>query len=255
MTRFGVGYAAGDLVFQLHELVNPIVVGSALGPAAVGQVALATRLAQSLSFVKRATGRVAIVALAKVKSDRDRFRRVHAEGMALQLLGVGLPLAAFSLVVGWVVPRLFGEPWRSSVDLFPLIAFTTLVGTMFNLHSNALQVRLANGPVLVLRVAQVGITFAVAWWLVPQHGILGFGLAEVARLAAFLIVDRAVRRLYVPDYRPALPWLVAFVPPLATPWVGWPVASALLVPGLVILALPSIRTQLLAHLRALRARS
>lgn len=244
MVRYGFGYSSAAWVFRLHDLINPLVVGRYLGPAAVGQVALALRLVDTLAFAKRATGRLAVVVLAKVQSDPARLGRAHAEGMALQLLGAGAPLAVFALVATTLVPVLLGDGWQPAIEVFPLLALVTLVGTLFNLHSSALHVRRLNAPVVRLRVAQVALAAGAAVVLVPRYGVVGYGLAEALRLVAFVLVHRAVRVLFRPRYGAAVPWLVAWLPPLAAPWVPWPWTGLLVVPAVVVLLSRPARRQL-----------
>ena len=50
----------------MRLLVNPVLVGRFAGAQGVGFVALAIRLVEVLSFIKQATWRVAMAALAKL---------------------------------------------------------------------------------------------------------------------------------------------------------------------------------------------
>lgn len=243
MVGYGLGYSSATWLSRLGELVNPLVVGRFAGPAAVGQVALALRLLDTLGFVKRATSRLAVVTLAKVQDDPERLRAAHAEGSLLQVLGAGPPLAAFAFVAPWAVPLVFGGEWTATATVYPLLAATSLVGTLFNLESSALHVRRRNADVVRLRLAQLVLAAGLALVLVPRYGVVGYGLAEVGRLAAFVVVDRAVRRLFTPSYRPSLPWLAVWLPPLAATWVAWPWSLLLLVPAAVLAATPGARRQ------------
>jgi PST family polysaccharide transporter len=252
--RHGLGYSAADWVARLHELVYPVVVGRYGGPIAVGQVALALRLVDTLSFVKRAARRIAVVALAKLQGDRRRLGRAHSEGMALQLIGTGPPLAAFALVSPWLVPALFGDGWSTATAVFPLLALVTLVGTLFNLHSSALQVCGRNAPVVRLRLAQLLLSLVASVALVPRYGVIGYGLAEVVRLAAFVLVDRSVRTLFVPSYGPAIVWLVAWIPPLLGAWLGLPWSALAFAPAVVVVLSAPGRRQLAGALGPLRVK-
>jgi PST family polysaccharide transporter len=223
--HYGAGVAAANWVQQLSGLVYPLVVGRFVGPAGVGQVALAMRLVDAAAFVKRSTGRLAQVALAKLQDDLGALRRAHSEGMLYQVLATGPFMAGGAIFGAALVGRLYGGNWDDVRDVLPWLLATTLIGTLFNLHSSALQVLRRNRPVVVLRLVQLVLLVAAALVLVPRYGIAGYGMAEAVRLAAFVVVDRSVRAVFVPSYRRAMPWLVAWLPPLACPWVDvryWP---------------------------------
>ncbi|MBA2624740.1 MAG: oligosaccharide flippase family protein [Acidimicrobiia bacterium] len=239
--RYGFGYASSSWLLLLAGLVNPLVVGRYVGPSGVAYVALATRLVDTLASVKRATMRLAMVALAKVQRDLDRLRRAQAEGMVLQLLGVGPVLGVFSALAPWLVPAVFGPEWEPVVDLFPLIALNVLVGTVFNLHNSALHVLRHNVAVVRMRVAQLGVLVVASVVLVPSIGITGYGVGEALRSVAFGLTHFEIRRIYRPDYRPALPWLVAVVPPLFAAWCPLPWNLVLFLPAVVVLAVPGNR--------------
>lgn len=243
LLRSGSAISSSSLVFKVHELVNPLIVGRFAGAAAVGQVAVTLRLVDTLAVVKRATSRMGTVAMAKVQHDRARLTKAHADGMALQVLGVGPVLGAFAVLGGPLVPVVFGSAWGPVADVFPLVAVTTLVGTLFNLHSSVLLVRGRNLPVLWLRVVQVALSVGSAFVLVPRYGVVGFGLSEVVRAAGFVVIDRAVREVITPRYRTAATWLVVLSPWLFAPWLGWPVGAVLFLPAVALALVPRERAE------------
>ena len=106
--RFGLEFTPAPLLWSSANLVNPLVVGASLGSASVGYVALATRLADTASFVSRATYRVSLVALSRVQSDPARLRRGFEEMVSLQAIGVGVPLVALAVVARPLLPVAFG---------------------------------------------------------------------------------------------------------------------------------------------------
>jgi O-antigen/teichoic acid export membrane protein len=73
--RFGGGFAGANVTDQIRQLLNPVLVGRYLGPAAVGRVALALRAVEALSFAGRATWRLALVSFSRVQHDRQRLSR------------------------------------------------------------------------------------------------------------------------------------------------------------------------------------
>jgi PST family polysaccharide transporter len=238
---YGVGVAAANWVQQLSGLVYPLVVGRFVGSAGVGQVALAMRLVDAAAFVKRSTGRLAQVALAKLQHDTAALARAHSEGMLYQVLAAGPFMAGGAIFGAALIGRFYGGSWGEVRDVLPWLLATTLIGTLFNLHSSALQVLRRNRPVVALRLLQLLFLVAAALVLVPRYGIVGYGMSEAVRLVAFVAVDRSLRPVFVPSYRRVLPWLAAWLPPLACPWVDaryWPLLFAGVV---VVVATPAGR--------------
>jgi O-antigen/teichoic acid export membrane protein len=247
--RFGASYSVSSWIERGRELVNPLVVGPALGPAAVGHVALAMRLGETLAFVMRASWRISIVALGRLQSNRERMRRAFEEGMALQLLAAGGVLAGFALVAGAGIPLVFGEEWRPVLDVFPLVAASYLLMATFSLHGSLLYVLQRNSRMVAINAARLAALTVSAAVLVPLVGIAGFGLALLVGQLGYVLLDREVRRVFDYRFRRATPWLIMFVPPLFTPLVGWPAMLLLLLPGAGVLAASYPRAQLRGYAR------
>lgn len=85
--RYGIGYSSSRWITESSGLINPLLVGGLLGPAAVGYVAVATSLVDALGFVKTATTRLGIAAFARIQNETERLRNAHREGTVLQVLG------------------------------------------------------------------------------------------------------------------------------------------------------------------------
>src|SRR5437588_509667 len=122
MLGYGLSYSSSIWVWQLRGLVNPVVVGRLAGAEAVGLVAVSIRIAESLSFARSATWRLAMATLAKLNLDPARLRRSITEGTRLQALLVGLPLAGFALFAPVGLPLALGHRWGPALSVFPLIA-------------------------------------------------------------------------------------------------------------------------------------
>lgn len=222
MLGYGLGVSSSLWIWRLRALVNPFVVGSFLGPEGVGYVALGIRMAETLSFVKNATWRLSIAALAKVQQDLPRLRRALEEAMGLQLLGLGPFLAGFALLAPWLLPFLFGDDWTPVLTIYPFIALGYLSNAVFNMHSSVLYVLQRNWSVTVFHLVHIALFAGTAWLLVDRLGLVGYGLAEVAALVSYVIVHLYVARLFDFGYGRAWPWFLAFAPPLFFPLVGLP---------------------------------
>jgi PST family polysaccharide transporter len=222
MLGYGLTYAPTSWCYRLQELINPLIVGRYLGSSGVGKTALVLRLVDNLSLIVTATARLAHVAMARIQHDMERLRRAHRETMLVQTIGSVVPLAAFALVGDVIVRVFFGRRWEDVIVIFPLVAFATSVDTLFNVHAWVLSITRRNLPVLRARVVELVLFVATALIVIPHLGLIGFGIAGVVSLASHVLIDRSIRVLFVPDYRPSLPWLLAAMPALAAPWTpGW----------------------------------
>jgi len=229
MVRYGLSYSVSLWIQQLRTFVNPVVVGRHLGAAGVGYVALAIRLVEQLGFVKTATSRISIAALARLQGDPARLARAMSEGMTLQLLAVGPLFIGFALFAPFLVPIVFGPKWLPMLEPFPLIAAGYLVSSMFLLHISTLIVLRRNVEVALFTAANIATVGTAAWFLVPRIGLSGYGWAEVIGIPTYLVLHHLIGRAKLsPSYGHPLLWGVAFSAPLLVgrEWLpfAWPVA-------------------------------
>jgi O-antigen/teichoic acid export membrane protein len=250
--RFGLSYSLASWIERGRELVNPLVVGPLLGAAAVGYVAVALRLGETLSFVTRATWRVSIVALGRVQSDLVRVRRALEEGMVLQVLTSGAVLTGFSLVAAQAVPLVFGDQWRPALEVFPFVAGAYLLMAGFALHNSLLYVLRRNRRVAAINALRVVTLTTLSLVLLPLVGVAGYGLALLGAQASAVLLDREVRKLFQYRLARALPWLVGLLPPMFVPLVPMPAALLLWVPALALMCVPLPRNQLIRYGRTVR---
>jgi PST family polysaccharide transporter len=197
-----------------------------------------------LSFVKDASWRLSIVALAKVQGELPRLRRGLEEAMGLQSLALGPLLAGFAVVAPWLLPLAFGHDWLPVLSVYPFIALGYFVNAVFSMHSSVLYVLQRNREVLVFNVVHVTLFAGAALLFVPWFGLQGYGLAEVAALGSYVVIHIYVARLFEFSYERSLPWLLAFVPPLFVPLVGLPWGLGLCVCTVVAALSGTARSQL-----------
>lgn len=253
MLSYSVGYSASSWVWQLRNLVNPLVVGRYAGAEAVGYVALAIRLVEVLSFVKGATWRLSIAALGRLQGDPIRLGKAVSEGMSLQILALGPLLVAASWVSPLILPLLFGDRWLPVIQIYPFIALSYLSNAMFNLHSSVLYVLQKNWEVTAFHVAHIILFAGASLLLVPRFSsIVGYGWGEVVALASYAVIHIfVVRNISSPDYRLPMLWWSASAAALFVYQLGW--WSAL---GLVIIAfLPSTYQQIRYYIKSLRGKA
>jgi O-antigen/teichoic acid export membrane protein len=222
MLRYGIGYSTSTWVWCLRALVNPLLVGGLVGAEAVGYVALAIRLAEVLGFVKTATWRIALSALAKFQGDRGRLLRAVNEGMGLQILALGPLLVAFAWVAPWLMPRLFGPEWLPVVAVFPFIAAGNLTNSMFNMHSSTLYVLKRNWEVTLFHLAHIALFGGASAFFLAKFGYIGYGWAELATIGSYAIIHHfLVKRVGTPNYTLPAIWWAGFVSALFVYQLGW----------------------------------
>jgi PST family polysaccharide transporter len=223
MLGYGLSYSSSTWVYQVRDLVNPIVVGRFAGAEAVGYVAVGVRIATLLSFAKTATWRIAMPALAKLNRDAGRLRKGISEGMRFQAASVGIPLASFALLATLLIPLGFGRSWAPAVKVFPFIALGLLSNAMFNLHASVLYILGKNWQVAWFNVFHVMLFAGSAVLFVPLMGFLGYGWAEVVALLAYPVLYASVAaQIGRVPYTPAALWYGASVVMLILSSVGTP---------------------------------
>ena len=242
--RFGLEFTPAPLLWSSANLVNPLVVGASLGSASVGYVALATRLADTASFVSRATYRVSLVALSRVQSDPARLRRGFEEMVSLQAIGVGVPLVALAVVARPLLPVAFGHEWKPALEVLPFVSFGFLMLGIFSPHISLLYVLGRLRATSLTALARLVLLAVVAAALLPPLELYGFGIAVLVSTAAWVIADRAVRGQVEFRYGMAARWTAVLTPALFVPLVG-PAGLVLLAPlGLMLLIDRDSRGQL-----------
>jgi O-antigen/teichoic acid export membrane protein len=207
IVRYAAEFSVANWIWQLRMLVNPLIVGPALGAQAVGIVGMTIGLLEMLSIIKTIAWRLSVAILTKFRSDVERIRNAVTEGMELQVLAVGSILLAFGWTGHFIVPRLFGPRWIGVMDIYPYIALSYLTIATFNIHSATLSVINRNRGLAIYHMISVTIFAGVAYFAVSRFGILGYGYAELATIPAYIVMHIVLARaIGSPDYRLAALW-------------------------------------------------
>lgn len=252
MLGYGTTYSASTWLWQLRGLVNPLVVGHFLGAAAVGFVGLASRLVEVTSFVRNVAWRLSIATFGRLQRDLARFKRAVEQGMALQTLAVAPLLALLGSVGPWLLPALFGQAWEPVVRLFPYIALGMIFQSVFTMETSALFVVDRGRKVVPVSALHLTLFAGGAAVCVSQFGVVGFGYGEVIALAAYVLLDHQVRTLFAVSYAEALPWFIAFVPPLFALHLSPALVPLLWLPLIAVVLQRRSRAQLRRYVSYLR---
>jgi O-antigen/teichoic acid export membrane protein len=211
MIGFGLGFSASVRVWQLRNLVNPLIVGRFLGTEAVAFVALAVRAVEALSFVRTAVGRVAIAALARLRENPERCQRMMQKGARLQLFALGPILVLLCLLGPPLLPGLLGGRWSSALLVLPFVAAGALINSVFVLEASALFVEGKQWVVTRSYLWHVIILVTGTAILVPSLGIVGYGWAELVACIPYVILHRGLQPGLRISLGATMPWLAAFV--------------------------------------------
>jgi PST family polysaccharide transporter len=227
---YGLGVALGQWVLQLRLLVLPLIAGPFLGAAAVGQIAMAIRFAEGLSFMRGIASRLSLPALARVQSQPAKLVAAITEGLQLQMLAVAPVLLAFVWSAGWLVPLIFGERWLPSLAIYPFIALSRLTTGLFGIHLSALYVLGRNYNAAVHAVINSMLFMLGAFIFISWNGPAGYGWAELVACASFVAMHRFTRNAVgCPSYGVSTIWWVGTAIGLFSRQLGsWAIAMPFL---------------------------
>jgi O-antigen/teichoic acid export membrane protein len=244
MLSYTLGFSMVTWTWQLRALVNPLVVGHFLGAEAVGQIGMAVRIVEALTFVKAIAWRLSAATLSRIQHDRQKLREAVTLGMELQTLALAPMLLGFAWLGGLFLPQLFGERWSPALDVFPFIAVSYLTNAQFNMHSSVLAVFQKNYENATFCGIHVILFAAGAVICVPLTGLVGYGWGEMLALASYYVLHRfAIVVVGSIRYRIAAVWWVGAVLGLFWREIGlW----AMAMPFIALMWPESIR-----HLRTL----
>jgi O-antigen/teichoic acid export membrane protein len=239
MLSYALGYAASDWLWQLRTLVNPLIVGHFLPAEAVGQVGLAIRMLELLSFTKTVAYRLSVAVLAKVQHEPAKLVEAATDGMRLQTLALGPVLIGFSWFGGILLALAFGRRWDPVMVVYPYLALSYLTNAQFNIHASILYVLHRNWAVSWFHIVHIALFAGAAWIFVDRYGVVGYGYAEMAALLSYPVLHLSVRQaIGSPEYRISALWWTAIAIGLFWRQLGlWDIA----VPVAALLCPPSLR--------------
>jgi len=174
------------------------MLGPMLGVAAVGQVSVASSLAEYLWYVPSILGNVLF---AKVAADRGPTTVQKICRACRAMVVLILPVMAVLLLIGRrLVPFVYGEPYSVAGEVLVLL-LPGITALALYLVVDSYFAGTGFPPISIYAVAAaVVVKVLLNWLLVPSHGVLGAaGATSVAYTVLFLIKLVAfTRRVRVP---------------------------------------------------------
>ncbi len=249
MLGYGFSYSAANWIYQLKQLVNPLIVTRFVSVEAAGLVYLCVRLLDMLGFIRAAVWRLYIPALSRMQHDMDLFIRSTANGARIQVLLFGPLLIVFAVLGDWLVELLFGEIWLPVMEIYPLMATGYLVNAVFSIYASALFVLRHNWRVATFNLVHVLLFAATTFILVPHLGLISYGIGELTATLAFVLLLSYFSRLVgKPDFALGAFWCAA-----ASLMLFWNELGPLSTLGVVmVVILPQTRRQVASYWREIR---
>ena len=173
---FGGGFTIARIANYLAVQGDNLVVGRALGPAALGVYGRAYQLmaapAHGFGLVVDA---VLFPAMAKVQADKPRLATAYRRGVALIALVVLPASAALMIVAPEVIQAVLGPRWADVTIPFQILAFGMLFRTSYKMSDS-----LARSTGVVYRRAWRQIVYAALVMMGAWAGGRAYGLPGVA---------------------------------------------------------------------------
>ena len=219
---YSVAFSAQNWIWQARSLVNPLIVGPALGGTAVGLVGMTVGILEMLSILKTIAWRLSVAVLRHVVDDRPRLLRAITQGMELQTLAIGTILLGFAWFGEWIIPLVFGPRWLPVLSVYPYVALSYLTMAPFNMHTATISMLNRNWRLASFHALHVAIFAGVAALAVPVIGIRGYGLGEIAALPAYLLLHVLLARTVgSPNYGLTALWWAGVATGLFWRDLGW----------------------------------
>jgi O-antigen/teichoic acid export membrane protein len=199
LTRYGMSHLASSIPRAITDRLDLLVLSLTVAPAALGLYAVANSLTTLAAPVVGSLGSVLFPRIASRTLSAESGRRLQRRALwmaAALAVGLVLPLV---LAAPWLVPFVFGPPFRDAVPLVALLApagmFLALgrvCGDLLRGHGQPLAVARAQMVSAVTMVVLLSV-------LVPRYGVTGAALASSSSAGiAVLLMVRKLRRLERP---------------------------------------------------------
>ncbi len=205
MLRFGLPTMPAELSLYLlnfaDRVVMVVVLGAAVGNATVGLYAVAFKFSQSVQILVRGF-QLAWPPLAYSITDDAEARRVYAVVTTLFTATCGLIVVAVWLEARWITDILAASSYS---DAYKAVGLLALGGSLYGVYLALLVILGRTGRTefnFPATLAALAVNIGLNIWLVPDHGIIGAGLALVAAYGAAVVLMYAfTQRLFPVPYQ------------------------------------------------------
>lgn len=212
---YGLSYSISFWIWQFRNLINPLIVGRFLGAESVGYVALAIRIVEILTFAKGVVWRISIAVMGRLQREKARLLEVIKEGMRIQLIATFSLVLPFSIIAKWIVPLFFGIKWVPVLQIFPFIALSYIVNSVFSLHSSALYTLGNNREVAIFHAIHIILFAGSSFLFIQFFDLIGYGFGEVIAFLSYAVIHIFLaENVGKVNYSIPFLWLISLSPPL-----------------------------------------
>ena len=175
--RFGIPFQLQNFANQAGSWVSPLLVGSLIGPQAVGFLTWATSNGKKPLILVDNVMRVAFPHFSRIQEDRREVERVLMRYLTLLLLAIGFWFVVLLILGGPLVRLIYTDKWTPAVPALVVCAGTLVFDAMMWMVSvtlNSLGMVKFTTKLVLLR----SIIFVVGSIpLVVKFGFIGVPLA------------------------------------------------------------------------------
>ena len=186
LAGFSASMTLTQILFVALVRVQDVIIGRAIGTAAVGVYRTAWRTVELIAQgVIMPFSQVALPTLGRLQDDLPAFRKAY-----LRIIGVSAALAfpaiiGFSVLAPVAIPFIFGPQWEESAKIARLLGFMALPFTVNRFAGPALATLGRSGLLAKIAALQLALTVVMTLAAAP-YGLLAIAGAYVAR--AYLVL-------------------------------------------------------------------
>ncbi len=267
LLKYGLQVQALSVAAFFKDNLSAALLGTLLGPRAVGFFEFGVKYAQVPVQAVNALGRVQLPVYARLeRADEALYQAIRGATRVALVLGVGL-LVLLGVAAPAVIPTLYKPQWLASLPVVYGLAGNMAGGLLAGPFFVLLQGQGHAGTAIRVFTVWTGLTWALVAivWKLGLGAVAGAYSLVTLGVVAWLIqwaerhLGRRIRDAY---YAPAIAGLcaaavavaLAWRLPALSPWARAPLCLAVYVAALALVEGPSLRREAAAWLRSVRGR-
>ncbi|MBV7327648.1 oligosaccharide flippase family protein [Chloroflexi bacterium TSY] len=194
--RFGLWLWLANILTIVGARLDLFLVSYWLSPVDVGLYVLALNLSYKLNFVNHSLYPALIPAASALK-DRDAVRQYLGKGI-IRSSAIGIVVLLVIPLATWLVPWIYGSPYRGTVDLLQMLSLIVVLDT-FALPIRLLFYTFDRSDIPIWEgFAQVSVFLFASFWLIPLWGTTGAVASRLCgHLAGMIITFGLISKEYV----------------------------------------------------------